>query len=57
MDDFVWMVIWGCSIAVAYLMAEKQERDVRYAIIGGLLFGWFCPLYYLLTKKAPAPKP
>ena len=50
MEDMFWLIIWACAIATAYLMAEKQGRDVRWAVIGGLLFGWFSPLYYLLTK-------
>ena len=44
--------IWIASIVVAYLMAEKQGRDVRWAVVGGILFGWFAPLYYLITKKS-----
>lgn len=49
--DMLWFVIWMCAIAVAYMMAQKQGRETGWAIVGGLLFGWFCPLYYLLTKS------
>lgn len=48
----MWFVIWICAIVVAYLLAEKQGRDVRWAVVGGLLFGWFAPLYYVVTKTS-----
>lgn len=51
MED-MWFVIWICAIVVAYLLAEKQGRDVRWAVVGGLLFGWFAPLYYVVTKTS-----
>ena len=47
----VYLILWACAVAVSYLMAESQGRDVRWAVVGGLLFGWFAPLYYLITKK------
>ena len=49
--SFLGLVVWFCSIAVAYKMAKKRGRDTNYAIIGGLLFGWLCPLYYLIVGR------
>lgn len=56
MGDMVWFMIWMCAVAASYLMAENQGRDVRWAVIGGLMFGWFAPLYYLVTKSKSATK-
>ncbi len=49
MDTFIWLAIWAGAIFASSLMAEKRERDKRWAIVGGLLFGWFTPLYYLIV--------
>jgi len=52
MDGLFLLGIWVAAILVAYLMAEKRGRDPRWAIVGGLLFGWFACLYYLVAGKA-----
>ena len=56
MDDMFWLIVWACAVAVSYLMAENQKRDVRWAVVGGIMFGWLCPLYYLVTKKKEEQK-
>lgn len=47
----IYLLLWVASIVVAYKMAEKRGLDTTYAIIGGLLFGWLCPLFYLLFRR------
>lgn len=46
-----YVAIQLAAIITAYVMAEKRGRDVRYAVVGGLLFGWLAPLYYLIVGK------
>lgn len=45
----MWIVIWVASIFVSYMMAKKRNRSPELAIVGGVLFGWFSCLYYLLA--------
>lgn len=49
MDVLFWLAIWFSAVYASHLMAEKRARDKRWAIIGGLLFGWCTPLYYLIV--------
>lgn len=51
MELIVTLAIWGSAIYVSYMMAEKRGLNTSYAIVGGILFGWFTPLYYLIFKK------
>lgn len=51
MELIVALAIWGGAIIVSYKMAEKRGLDTTYAIVGGLIFGWLCPLYYLLFRR------
>jgi hypothetical protein len=49
----LWIISTIASTFAAYIMAESRNRDVRWAIVGGLVFGWFCPLYYLIFVRKP----
>lgn len=51
MELLATLAIWGGAIIVSYKMAEKRELDTTYAIVGGLIFGWLAPLYYLIFRR------
>jgi len=51
MELIVSLVIWGSAVYVAYMMAEKRGLNTSYAIVGGLIFGWLAPLYYLIFRR------
>ena len=51
MDGFVALAIWGAAVAMCYLIADKNGRDNRWAIIWGILFGFFAVLGYLIAGK------
>lgn len=53
MDIIITLAIWGAAIYTSYIMAKDRGRKTEWAIIGGILFGWFTPLYYLLKGKTP----
>lgn len=46
-------IVWVCAALVGYRMAESRDRDPFWGVIGGLMFGWFCPLYYLIFIRKP----
>ena len=49
-----YILVTLAATVCAYIMAENRGRDVRWAIVGGLMFGWFSPLYYLIFVRKPA---
>jgi len=51
MELIITLIIWGGAVIVSYQMAEKRGLNTSYAIIGGLIFGWLAPLYYLIFRK------
>ena len=51
MEILCALAIWGGAIIVSYKMAERRELDTTYAVVGGLVFGWLTPLYYILFKR------
>lgn len=45
MQELLWAIAWALC---AYLIAEKRGYDKRWAVVGGLIFGPFASLYYLI---------
>lgn len=44
----LFSIVWGL---VCYKLAEDRNREPILGAIGGLLFGLFAVLYYLLAGK------
>lgn len=44
-----WVVYTIAWTVLAVYMAEKRGRSTVLAFVGGLAFGIFCPLYYLIV--------
>ena len=51
MEVIVTLAVWGSAVFVSHKMAEKRELDTSYAIVGGILFGWLTPLYYIIFRR------
>ena len=51
MDGFFLLAVWGAMIAMCYLLADRNGRDTRWAIVWGVLFGVFAVLGYLIAGK------
>lgn len=43
------VIVWIAFAILAYAMAEKRGRNPKLAIVGGLLFGVFAAIYYLIV--------
>jgi hypothetical protein len=46
-----FLIFWAIFAGMCYLIAEKNGRDTRWAIIWGALFGVFAVLGYLIAGK------
>ena len=49
MEVFTWLVFTTVWTLVCYNMAKYQGRDTGMAIAGGLIFGVFSVIYYLIV--------
>lgn len=43
-----FIICWLLFGVVCYCLAEKKNKNTTWAVVGGVLFGIFAVIYYLL---------
>lgn len=49
MDGLMYITWTAAWTVLAHYMAKRRGRNTSLAIVGGLMFGVFCPIYYLFA--------